>query len=376
MRLKSMFNPTREPVPDDNVTISLHCLYQTELSHNSDCRKTAMRLSKIGTNLMVGSEKTLVHYTNILLIMSKLKSAVLAFSLCGATQLMANLPVSRTASVQAVDVVASTRIFLGLPGHAEPIHRGQVSAVSSNIVTLSGTIPAIPASGAVALVVTGPNRGRYFSITSSTNNTVTLQGFVGSGVSLDGADQLELIPLWTLGSLPITNLTVGEEGDPTSGDKVTVVSATGVATSYYITDVGWRTEAGDVPSDDVSIPYGASVLYSPILTKKVFVSGVVPPTRVARESASGVLAAFSGKFGQSLTLASLESLVVQGELGDPTSGDRVLIASGGLVNEVYFADDGEWHKTSDDSVISSATTIPSGQGFCIKSVDSLPLFLD
>lgn len=308
--------------------------------------------------------------------MSKLKSAIAAFAICGATPLLANLPVSRTTSLQAVNVVASSRIFLGLPGHAEPLLRSQVTSVASDNVTLSSSVPSITPGSAVALVVTGANRGRNFTVLSSTPTTVTLQGLASSGVSLDGSDQLELIPLWTLGTLPVTNLTEGEVGDPSTGDKATIVSSTGLATTYYLTDTGWVTESGDIPSDSAIIPFGGSILYQPLNTGIVVVSGVVPPTRSARESGSGILAAVANKFGQSLTLASLESSVVQGELGDPSTGDRLLISDSGLIVEVYFADDDDWHKTSDDSVVSSATVIPAGQGFAVKSVDASPLFLD
>ena len=308
--------------------------------------------------------------------MTKLNSAIIAFALCGATPLLANLPVSRTTSLQAVNVTASAQTFLGLPGHAEPVFRGQVVSTASNTITVAGTVPAISPNSAIAMVVTGVNRGRYFTIVSATSSSVTLSGFSSSGVSLDASDQLEVIPLWTLGTLPISNLTNGEEGDPTSGDRVLVVSATGLATTYYLAETSWLNVAGDVPSNSAVVPFGAAVLFIPATTKQVVVSGVVPPTRVARESGTSTLASVANKFGQSLTLASLQSRVVQGELGDPTSGDRVSLIIAGAVTQVYFADDNQWHRTSDDSVVSAATTIPAGGGFLLLSVDALPLYLD
>lgn len=308
--------------------------------------------------------------------MTKLNSAIVAFALCGATPIMANLPVSRTTAVQTVAVNASTPAFLGLPGHAEPVFRGQVVSTSGNTVNVTGTVPTVPAGSAVAMVVTGTSRGRYFTVGSATASSVTLTGFSGSGVVLDGSDQIEIIPLWTLGTLPVSNLTNGEEGDPGSGDRIAVVSSAGISTTYYLAETNWLTEAGDVPSDNVTIPFGACVLYIPAVSKQVSVSGVTPPTKVARESAVSTLAGVANKFGQSLTLSALQSKVLQGELGDPGSGDRIVFASSGILTTVYFADDDQWHKESDDSVVSAATTIPAGSGFLIISPDSAPLYLD
>jgi hypothetical protein len=308
--------------------------------------------------------------------MKPTSKAVLVLALCGAASAFAQLPVSRTTSVVAVPVVASTPEFVGLPLHAEPVFRGTVTRTSGNTLNVTGTVPGLAANTAVAKVISGPSRGRYFTISASTASSVTLTGFSGSGVSLtDNVDEIEVIPLWTLGTLPIDNLTNGEEGDPGSGDKVLVLNG-GVATTYYLAEegTGWLTEVGDTPSNSVVIPFNSAIAFTAVGTKTIYVGGVLPTGPALRESAAGVRAGVALPVGQSLTLADLESRVAVGELGDPGSGDQVLLFTGGVTLTVYFAaDDNEWHNVTNDAVVPDTTAIDSGSGFVITSLDNAPL---
>lgn len=309
--------------------------------------------------------------------MKHIHPAAFALALFGAASASAELPLSRTTSVVSVPVVASTPELVGLPLHAEPVFRGTVTGTSGNVLSVSGSVPSLTANGAVAVVVTGVSRGRYFTVSASTASSLTLTGFSGSGVSLtNGYDEVQVIPLYTLGTLPISNLTYGEEGDPSSGDRVTVWNAAGVATNYYLAEegTGWLSTPGDVPSNSVVVPHNSAVIFTAPGTKTIAVSGVLPTVPSLRESTISTITGLAGPHGQNLTLADLESRVVAGELGDPTSGDRVILFNGITLITVYFAsDDNQWHNAVGDAVVPNTTAIPSGSGFAIISVDSDPL---
>lgn len=178
--------------------------------------------------------------------------------------------------------LSDTMISLSL--HREPAFEGSVASVSGgNVVALNGS-PAwttnqfVYAAGTqpntyYALIGSGVLEGRFFKITASDSNSLTLDLGSDSLATLQQDDRISVIPYWTFGTVwPGGQGVSGSSLHGTRPTEILLYSGTNTGfnfspaqTYYYYTGTlpGWRKigGGGSTVRNDEIIPVGAFLIY-------------------------------------------------------------------------------------------------------------------
>jgi uncharacterized protein (TIGR02597 family) len=209
--------------------------------------------------------------------MIDLKSAAL---LAGKLLLLASATASASAATATTDPIgyttqplqANSDTFLSVPFHRPAAFIGQVSSVSGNVITITGS-PGwnanqfVYAAGAQAntyyvFVRSGTKEGNYYTVTANTGNTLTVDLAGDSLSGLAAGDALSVVPYWTLGTLfPAADENVSFTASPNSFSLRTTVlmpdlagSGINLSTvgSYYFYNGAWRRfgQSASVSRDD------------------------------------------------------------------------------------------------------------------------------
>jgi uncharacterized protein (TIGR02597 family) len=286
-----------------------------------------------------------------------------------------------------------------------PEFTGAISSVSGNVITFSGTPFSVNQyvynAGAnqhkTYFVLIGPhassnpNEGRFYTITSNTTNTLTvnLNGDSISGVQ--STTQALVIPYVTVGFLfPSSDVNVSFIPSPNAISRQTQLflpnySGSGInlasSVTYFYSGTTWHTTAdtGGDHTDDILIPDGYFTQRNPgtatnltsigaVLTKKQtiplltsashksdnFVS-MTRPIDVSLNN-SGLIA--SGAFASSPNaIARTDELFVY---------NNAAIGINKASSATYFYSGGLWHTTADTSGDHGNDLIPAGTGFIIR----------
>lgn len=136
-----------------------------------------------------------------------------AFAALGAFASFSTAQSVATTPVGAVTVPAqsNSETFLSLPLSRTPLFVGLVQSIAGNVVTVSSNtnwtagqfIKSLPAQPDTyyARVRTGNLAGQFFTITSNSSNTISLDSNGFNLAQIGASDRIEITPYWTLGTL-------------------------------------------------------------------------------------------------------------------------------------------------------------------------------
>lgn len=96
-------------------------------------------------------------------------------------------------------VAASTDLKLSLPFKQSAAASGSVESVTSDTLTTTATIPDLTSADYYLWITSGTNEGKWYQVTSSTTNTITVTDDLSGVLAAD--DSFEVIPFWTLNTL-------------------------------------------------------------------------------------------------------------------------------------------------------------------------------
>jgi uncharacterized protein (TIGR02597 family) len=138
----------------------------------------------------------------------------------------------------------TTRKVLGIPFNRASLFRGIVTSVSGS--TIKAGTPAWTSGQFVSAVHylkfrTGPNAGRYFTVTGNTADTLTVSA---PGVAIAEKQVFEIVPAQTLGSLfGTTSVALRTGPDEASADLVRIQDGN-VWNTYFHNGAQWLISGG------------------------------------------------------------------------------------------------------------------------------------
>lgn len=301
--------------------------------------------------------------------MKKLLLMTAATAFAAAPFVHAQLPVSRTTSIVSVPSTAGQVQLLSIPVHREPVHRSIVSAVSGSTVTLADPLEATLSGAHVAMIVTGTHRGKWFNIDTavSTISELTLVSFPGGVTLTTGLDQLEIIPNWTLGTLFANSNAVPGFLDGFASNCFINVGGSNIG--YWLrntTPAQWQTIGTNTPSDNVVVPFGASIRFTQRSVNNVVFSGVRFSGRQALPApVQGAVSWVSLPYYRNYTSGELKNLIAGSFLEG--LADQLIINTGGSNIAYYKNNSNQLIRITAPSggVLDDSTVIPAGSGIGI-----------
>jgi uncharacterized protein (TIGR02597 family) len=176
-----------------------------------------------------------------------------------------------------LSLLANSDTYVSIPFHRTAAFVGQVASVSGNVITVAGTpgwssSQFVYASGSqantyYAFIRSGTKEGNYYTVTSNSGNTLTLDlaGDTLSGLAAN--DSLSVIPYWTLGTLfPASDAGVSFTVSPSVASIRTAILTPDLQTaginlattkSYFFYNSAWRQAGQSLAiskNDDILIP--------------------------------------------------------------------------------------------------------------------------
>ena len=138
-------------------------------------------------------------------------------------------------------VNANADLKLGLPLHQAPVLSSAVESVTTSTVTVSATVPDVTTDAHYLWVTSGPLVGKWYTITSATSNSVTVEEDLATE-GLVATNTFELIPFWTLDTL-----------FPSGG---------GVPKSSSVFAASAQVQLSNLDGEGINIATGDSYIYS------------------------------------------------------------------------------------------------------------------
>lgn len=330
-----------------------------------------------------------------------------------------------TASAQSVtttpvgavtlDALANSDVVVSIPLRRPSVYSGAASSITNNVVNALGTpwvdSQFVYASGTqpnryYLLFTSGVREGMYYTISSNTSSSLTLDLAEDSLSSLTGTESFSIIPFWTFGTLFPDG--TGVSGTSVHSSRQTELliprsSAAGINLSaeyvyYYFTGTnpGWRRVGGGLSTlrnDDVIVPDSYFIYRQNNSTSNTHVfTGTVPATNsmtIVGTIASNTRQdnAVSLGYPIALTLAQtklFESGGFEASSSHAARADELLVFDNSVVGknksaaQVYYYFSGAspgWRRVGGglSTVRDNDLVIQPGQGFIVrKAAKSTP----
>ncbi len=284
-------------------------------------------------------------------------------------------------TVPAAASGTTTKRILAIPYNRPSDFQGLVSAVGANTITFgSANSPANFSNGAFtgtphyAKVRKGTNAGRFFLITSHTNNTLTVNA---AGATLSSVivanDTVEILPAQTLGNLFGTSSVALHTGaDETTADSVRIFNGTAWV-SYFNDGTSWRTQGTATAQDNTSIApdQGILIISHANTSANVMLYGEVGVSRERSTIPGTGEALLNNRFPVQTTLANLNLQSLPGW----TPGDAASVADNvwlwnGTSWDTYYYTGANWEKAGSFSTANNTSISPTTAIFVHRKAGS------
>jgi uncharacterized protein (TIGR02597 family) len=265
----------------------------------------------------------------------------------------------------------TTRKVLGIPFNRASVFRGIVTSVSGS--TIKAGTPAWTSGQFVSAVHylkfrTGPNVGRYFTVTANTADTLTVSA---PGVAIAENQAFEIFPAQTLGSLFGTTSVALQTGpDEASADLVRIQNGT-VWNTYFHTGTQWQISGGTSSQNGAVIRPEQGII--------VVASGISPVSLALRGSVSitsessvipgtgEALVANRLPFDTTLSALKIQSLPGWTKGASASVADNLMRWNGTSWN-VYYHTGARWQMAGSQASQDGAS-LPAGESLLIRRRD-------
>lgn len=265
----------------------------------------------------------------------------------------------------------TTRKVVGIPFNRASVFRGIVTSVSGS--TIKAGTPAWTSGQFVSAVHylkfrTGPNVGRYFTVTANTADTLTVSA---PGVAIAENQAFEIFPAQTLGSLFGTTSVALQTGpDEASADLVRIQNGT-VWNTYFHTGTQWQISGGTSSQNGAVIRPEQGII--------VVASGISPVSLALRGSVSITsessvipgtgegLVANRLPFDTTLSALKIQSLPGWTKGASASVADNLMRWNGTSWN-VYYHTGARWQMAGSQASQDGAS-LPAGESLLIRRRD-------
>ena len=265
----------------------------------------------------------------------------------------------------------TTRKVVGIPFNRASVFRGIVTSVSGS--TIKAGTPAWTSGQFVSAVHylkfrTGPNVGRYFTVTANTADTLTVSA---PGVAIAENQAFEIFPAQTLGSLFGTTSVALQTGpDEASADLVRIQNGT-VWNTYFHTGTQWQISGGTSSQNGAVIRPEQGII--------VVASGISPVSLALRGSVSitsessvipgtgEALVANRLPFDTTLSALKIQSLPGWTKGASASVADNLMRWNGTSWN-VYYHTGARWQMAGSQASQDGAS-LPAGESLLIRRRD-------
>lgn len=275
----------------------------------------------------------------------------------------------------------TTRKVLGIPFNRASVFRGIVTSVSGS--TIKAGTPAWRTGQFVAEVHylkfrTGPNAGRYFTVTANTADTLTVSA---PGVAIAEKQVFEVFPAQTLGSLfGTTSVDLRTGPDEASADLVRIQNGT-VWNTYFHNGAQWQISGGTSSQNGVIIrpEQGIIVVASGTSPVSLTLRGSVSITSEASAipGSGEALVANRLPFATTLSALKIQSLSGWTKGASASVADNLMRWNGSSWN-VYYHTGVRWQMAGAQGSQDGAS-LPAGESLLIRRRDgstASAVFLD
>ncbi len=265
----------------------------------------------------------------------------------------------------------TTRKVVGIPFNRASVFRGIVTSVSGS--TIKAGTPAWTSGQFVSAVHylkfrTGPNVGRYFTVTANTADTLTVSA---PGVAIAENQAFEIFPAQTLGSLfGTTSVALQTGSDEASADLVRIQNGT-VWNTYFHTGTQWQISGGTSSQNGAVIRPEQGII--------VVARGIAPVSLALRGSVSITsessvipgtgegLVANRLPFDTTLSALKIQSLPGWTKGASASVADNLMRWNGTSWN-VYYHTGARWQMAGSQTSQDGAS-LPAGESLLIRRRD-------
>ena len=300
---------------------------------------------------------------------------LLSLPFAGATLRAANLVSEPVGCVRVVIPAPATgettRKVVGIPFNRASVFRGIVTSVSGS--TIKAGTPAWTSGQFVSAVHylkfrTGPNVGRYFTVTANTADTLTVSA---PGVAIAENQAFEIFPAQTLGSLFGTTSVALQTGpDEASADLVRIQNGT-VWNTYFHTGTQWQISGGTSSQNGAVIrpEQGIIVVASGISPVSIALRGSVSITSESSviPGTGEALVANRLPFDTTLSALKIQSLPGWTKGASASVADNLMRWNGTSWN-VYYHTGARWQMAGSQASQDGAS-LPAGESLLIRRRD-------
>ena len=274
-------------------------------------------------------------------------------------------------TIPAAATGESVRKVLGIPFNRASVFRGMVTSVSGS--TIKAGTPAWRSGQFVSEVHylkfrTGPNVGRYFTVTANTADTLTVSA---PGVVISENQVFEIFPAQTLGSLfGTTSVPLQTGTSEASADLVRLHNGTAWNT-YFHTGTQWQLSGGTSSQNGTVIRPEQGII--------LVTNGVSPVSLALRGSVSitseasvipgtgEALVANRLPFDTTLSALKIQSLAGWTKGASASVADNLMRWNGSSWN-VYYHTGARWQMAGSQESQDGAS-LPAGESLLIRRRD-------